>query len=197
MAEATSREDCHARHRGYSIDISRRLNDLQRSRLEAIVAPIRPGDRVLDVGCNSGYIVQFLPRGCTAFGVDVSAELVAVAQQRLVEAHVAPAESLPYPDKSMDVVILGEILEHVFDPVEALREAARVARRVVVGSTPHEAGKWGPKGPRAPDRHRFHVRCFTEPELRAALHAASLRTLRIATVRRAGVDEMYVFHAEV
>jgi len=157
----------------------------------------KPGDHVLDVGCNSGYIVNFLPIGCEAYGVDVSTELVAIAARRLVEAKIAPAEDLPFVDRSMDVVILGEILEHVHDPAVVLREAIRVSRRVVVGSTPHEAGKWGPKGPRKPDSHRFHVRCFTEESLRALLVESGLMNIKIATVVADRVPQMYLFSGSV
>ena len=150
-----------------------------------------PGDRVLDVGCNTGYIVDFLPPGCLAFGVDVSEELVKSARGRLVEARGAPAEELPYPNQSMDVVLLGEILEHVHDPVVVLEEAARVASRIVAGSTPHEDGKWGPKG--SLPGHRFHVRCFTEKTLRETLEAGGLQDVGVGIVARAGVPQMYVF----
>lgn len=155
--------------------------------------PIVPGDAVLDVGCNSGYIVKFLPPNCSAFGVDVSPELVAKAKLLLKGAQVAPAEALPHADKSMDVVLLGEILEHVHDPVAVLREASRVARRIVSGSTPHEAGKWGPKGTKKPDTHRFHVRCFTRETLEATLREAGIHGIRIDTVSRERVPQMYVF----
>jgi ubiquinone/menaquinone biosynthesis C-methylase UbiE len=193
LAEATSREECIERHRTYSIDVSRRLNSLQRERLKRMCRPVHPCDTVLDVGCNSGYIVEFLPPRCTAYGVDVSDELVQRAKKRLKEARLAAAERLPYGDKSMDCVLLGEILEHVHDPVEVLREASRVARRIVTGSTPHEAGKWGPKGTKAPDTHRFHVRCFTQETLLETLKAAGLVGIRIDTVARDRVPQMYVF----
>ena len=158
-----------------------------------MVSPVLPGDRVLDVGCNSGYIVDFLPVNCTAYGIDVSPELVKRARKRLEEARIAPAEEIPYPDRSMDAVILGEILEHVHDPVAVLREASRVSRRIVAGSTPHEAGKWGPKGSNPPQGHHFHVRCFTGDDLLATLEEAGLVGIRIDTVARAGVPQMYVF----
>lgn len=158
-----------------------------------MVTPIVPGDTVLDVGCNSGYIVDFVPVNCEVYGVDVSEELVKRAKRRLRGAKVAPAERLPHLDKSMDVVILGEILEHVHDPVVVLREAGRVARRIVTGSTPHEAGKWGPKGSKAPEHHAFHVRCYTRATLSDTLRQAGLTSLRIDTVALAGVPQMYVF----
>ena len=183
MADATDREACVARHRDYEYDVGRRLNPLQRDRITAMVAPIRAGESVLDVGCNSGYIVEFLPLACAPVteGIDAAPALVALARTRLRAAHVAAAESLPYPDGAFDAVILGEILEHVHDPIEVLREARRVARRLIVGSTPHESGTWGPNGSRAPAGHRFHVRCFTAAELRSTLAAAGLRDLRLST----------------
>ena len=199
MAKATSREDCIERHKGYPIDMAtpRHMTPLQCKRLATMLALVQPGESVLDVGCNSGYIVDFLPRGCRAYGVDVVPALVEIATTRLVEAKVATAEALPYPDSSIDVVALGEILEHVHDPAEVLREAARVARRLVVGSTPHEEGKWGPHGAKAPDGHRFHVRCFTEPTLRDVLATAGITTLDVSTIDRKGVPQMYVFWGAV
>jgi len=158
-----------------------------------MVEPVMPGDTVLDVGCNSGYIVDFLPPNCTAYGVDVSTELVKKAKRRLKDARVAAAERLPHADKAVDVVLLGEIIEHVHDADLVLREAARVARRIVAGSTPHEAGHWGPGGKRAPERHRFHVRCYTEATLRETLEGAGLRGIKIDTVVQEGVPQMYIF----
>jgi ubiquinone/menaquinone biosynthesis C-methylase UbiE len=162
-----------------------------------MVAPVMPGDTVLDVGCNSGYIVDFLPPNCTALGVDVSTELVHRAKRRMKDAQVAAAERLPHAAKSVDAVILGEILEHVHDPVAVLVEACRVSRRIVAGSTPHEAGKWGPNGKRAPETHAFHVRCFTRETLEETLAAAGLTAITVGVVEEGGVPQMYVFWGAV
>lgn len=193
MAEATSREACIDRHRAYAIDISGRLSTMQRLRIGRMLAPVRAGESVLDVGCNSGYIVDFLPPSCTVAGVDVAEALVEKARGRLARVDVAPAEALPYPDRSVDVVVLGEILEHVHDPRVVLLEARRVARRLVVGSTPHERGQWGPRGKRAPDQHRFHVRCFTAATLRQALEGAGLVDVALEEIAERGAPAVYVF----
>jgi ubiquinone/menaquinone biosynthesis C-methylase UbiE len=103
MAEATSRDACIDRHRAYTIDIATRLNPKQVARLEAMLAPVRPGEHVLDAGCNSGFVVDFLPRSCVVSGVDVAEHLVAIARTRLARADVAPVEELPYEDRSVDV----------------------------------------------------------------------------------------------
>ena len=198
MAQAESAAACFERHRGYRIDISSRMTGIHQARLRWMLAGVQPHDAVLDVGCNSGYIVDFLPSTCRAHGVDASEELVGRARQRMApeRVQVAPAERLPWPDQAMDVVVLGEILEHVYDPLAVLIEARRVARRAIVGSTPHERGKWGPHGTRSPETHRFHVRCFTEDSLRRTLAAASLVRIEIAEITDgAGVPQIYVFRA--
>jgi SAM-dependent methyltransferase len=192
MAEATSRDACIDRHRAYTIDIATRLNPKQVARLEAMLAPVRPGEAVLDAGCNSGFVVDFLPRSCVVFGVDVAEHLVAIARTRLARADVAPVEELPYPDSAVDVIIYGEILEHVFDPVAVLVEGRRVARRLLIGSVPNETSKWGPTGKHKPAGHAYHVRAFTDRTLRSALARAGLRPI---DVRR--FADFYLFTAGV
>lgn len=192
MAEATSRADCIDRHRAYTIDIATRLNPKQVARLEAMLAPVRPGEHVLDAGCNSGFVVDFLPRSCVVSGVDVAEHLVAIARGRLARADVAPVEELPYPDRGVDVIILGEILEHVFDPVAVLVEARRVARRLVIGSVPNERSKWGPHGKHKPDGHAYHVRAFTARTMRATLVAAGLTDVEVIAFA-----DFYLFRAGV
>ena len=49
---------------------------------------------------------------------------------------VGDAESLPFRDKSFDTVVLGDVLEHLDDPLRAVAEARRVARRRVVATVP-------------------------------------------------------------
>lgn len=195
MADATSAQACIDRHVAYPFDIATRLKPLQRQRMTAMCAPIRPGETVLDVGCNSGYIVDFVPADCRCAGVDVAAELVEKARQRLTAAMVAPAERLPFEDDWFDVVVLGEVLEHVFDPVAVLREARRVARRIVVGSTPHEASAWGPGQGRGPEGHRFHVRCFTAETLWQALVDAGFAAADVTTIVCDGAPVFYRFEA--
>jgi ubiquinone/menaquinone biosynthesis C-methylase UbiE len=193
VAEATSREVCLARHREYKNDTAKRINELQRTRIRAMLRPVRPGESVLDIGCNAGHLVDFLPR-CAVYGVDCAPELVALAALRMRGAWVEEAEALTFPDQSFTCTVLGEILEHVHDPVVVLSEARRVCARHVVGSTPHPEGKWGTA---TVATHPHHVRCYTSRQLRQDLTSAGLTPLHLEVVHdAAGVPQFWVFEAQ-
>lgn len=50
---------------------------------------------------------------------------------------VAPGDDLPFPDKSFDFVISSHVIEHFYDPIAALKEWARVARKCIFIICPH------------------------------------------------------------
>jgi ubiquinone/menaquinone biosynthesis C-methylase UbiE len=90
---------------------------------------------VADIGCGTGTQAQLWARlGHQVFGLDINEPLVQLAQKRAVEAklvinfEVGSATVLPWPDRSMDVCLLPELLEHVADWRSCLLEAARVLR---------------------------------------------------------------------
>lgn len=95
------------------------------------------GTSVLDVGCGSGVFCELAAAGgVRAAGLDASAELIAIARERVpgADLRVGEMEALPYPDDTFDLVTGFSAFQFAGDPVAAVREAARVARagRVVV-----------------------------------------------------------------
>ncbi len=96
---------------------------------------------VLDVGTGSGLFAEtFAGRGLDVSGVDVNPAMVEAAQLLVPSAHfeTAPAEALPFPDQSFDLVFLGLVLHEADDLPKALAEARRVARqRVAVLEWPY------------------------------------------------------------
>ncbi len=94
------------------------------------------GKRVLDVGCGIGaYLGQFLRLTPRAYGVEIDMERLARARQQAPGVLQAVAEALPFRAGTFDMVFLHEVLEHVQDDAQALREACRVLRqggRIVV-----------------------------------------------------------------
>ncbi|HLI14404.1 MAG TPA: class I SAM-dependent methyltransferase [Alphaproteobacteria bacterium] len=96
---------------------------------------LKPGDRVLDVGCGKGFLVydftQVVP-GIEAEGIDVSAYAIAHAKEEVRHCvRQANAIALPFPDRSFDLVVSINTLHnlHCYDLDKALREIERVGRR--------------------------------------------------------------------
>lgn len=99
------------------------------------LADLRPGERVLDVGCGTGVVTRLAAErvgddGAVA-GLDINPAMLAVARsvtpaETSIEWHEASAESLPLPDDSFDVVLSQMSLQFVDDKPSALREMRRV-----------------------------------------------------------------------
>jgi ubiquinone/menaquinone biosynthesis C-methylase UbiE len=85
--------------------------------------------RILDIGCGLGmYISQFRQFSDQVYGVDIDAEKIAQASRSLPNLSVSPAEKLPFPDEYFDVILLNEVIEHVNDDRQSIREAYRCLR---------------------------------------------------------------------
>lgn len=121
---------------------------------------LRPGQAALDVGCGPGTITADLaalvaPGRVTAVDTtqDILGQAAAVAAERgleNVEFTVADVHALDFPDDSFDVVHAHQVLQHVGDPVQALREMRRVCRPggvVAVRDSDYAAMTWYPETP--------------------------------------------------
>ena len=99
-----------------------------------------PGRRVLDIGCRAGALTRAYLEGNEVVGVDVDREALAEAAQLGIETVWADAQQrLPLEDGSFDVVVAGEVLEHLAAPRSLVDEAFRVLRPggTLVGSVPN------------------------------------------------------------
>jgi SAM-dependent methyltransferase len=101
---------------------------------------LQAGERILDIGCGEGNHLHLFTRlGFDACGLDASPYMIRRARERLgcrCSLEVGEAEDLPFEDNEFDLALLINTLEFLDHPVEALREAGRVARRsVFIGVT--------------------------------------------------------------
>ncbi len=94
--------------------------------------------RLLDVGCGVGQVVKALrDRGHAAEGVDVSEPNIRKAQEHVGHCQIYEGKQLPFPDDHFDGVGAFNVLEHVEEPEDFLRELVRVLKpqgRAVVSS---------------------------------------------------------------
>jgi SAM-dependent methyltransferase len=120
---------------------------------------LHAGLDVLDVGCGPGTItVDFAPRIApgTVVGVDRSSEVLEGARRAAGHVSNVRFESgdvygLEYPDDSFDVVHAHQLLQHLSDPVAALREMRRVCKPggvLAVRDADYAAYAWAPSDAR-------------------------------------------------
>ena len=89
-----------------------------------------PGESALDVACGPGILAAGLAAaGCAVTGVDRSAGMLREAGDSGARRVRCAAERLPFRDGTFDLVICRNSFHHFQEPVKALAEMARVARR--------------------------------------------------------------------
>ncbi|MFC9240036.1 class I SAM-dependent methyltransferase [Streptomyces decoyicus] len=149
---------------------------------------LRPHMQILDVGCGPGTITADLaalvPDGQVTgleHAPDVLGQARATAAERgLTNVHFAAGDvhALDYPDDTFCVVHAHQVLQHVGDPVQALREMRRVTKPggiVAVRDSDYSAMTWYPEVDGMADWLRLYLRVARanggEPDAGRRLHA--------------------------
>jgi len=130
---------------------------------------------ILDVGCGSGDNLAALAttRQYELAGVDVSAEALSIAEQRVPVARLQllDIEKAALPER-FDLVTSIQVIEHILDDTAALRHMAKMASRYVFVSTMQ--GRM-----RRSEVAIGHLRNYSAVELRRKLEVAGLDPLRV------------------
>ena len=96
---------------------------------------LRPGTRLLDVGCGNGFFSQPFSQICDTVGVDFSQKML--ARNPIPQKVLMDASKLSFQDLSFDVVFCHALLHHVENPDLILQEMRRVSRKYVVVLEPN------------------------------------------------------------
>ena len=88
----------------------------------------------LDVGCASGYMlsqIAHLYPNAKYFGIDIYDKAIDYAKKTYpnIEFNVASADRLPFEDKTFDVILFYETIEHVENPKDCLKEIKRILKK--------------------------------------------------------------------
>jgi len=174
------------------------------------LAQLHPGETVLDLGSGGGIDVILSARrvGPTgkAYGLDMTDEMLALAEDNTRKAGVANVEFLkgqieqvPLPDRSVDVIISNCVINLSADKDRVLREAFRVLKPngrlavsdvVVRGEIPPEVRR----------SMELWVGCvagaLTEDEYRGKLAAAGFTDVEVETTRVYDIEDARAFLAE-
>ncbi len=86
---------------------------------------IKQDDKILDLGCNNGGLVKYLVdtvKDCKITAVDVSESCISRAKVVAPSANyiTSAVEELELPDEEFDIIIAGELLEHILVPKVAV-----------------------------------------------------------------------------
>ena len=157
-----------------------------------LLALVGQGKRVLDVGCSSGYLARpLVARGCTVIGLERDLDAAAEARDVCEDVLVGDVETmeLPFQPGSFDVVLCGDLIEHLRDPeafLARVRPLLRAGGRLVL-TTPNVAnwamrlsllaGRW--KYTERGILDRTHTHLFTRATLVETLERAGYRIVEL------------------
>lgn len=159
---------------GYSTKPERYFSGARRMFVDDL--PVNPDGRLLEIGCGNGDTAAYAlsTRKCGwAAGVELCAEPAEIAAERLQNVQVGDVENMKFDfaEKSFDILLMSEVIEHLRDPWQTLRRllpllkpgalvlsgSPNVAHRSVVGMLLR--GRWDYESVGIMDR--THLRWFT------------------------------------
>ncbi len=93
--------------------------------------PNKEGKKLLDIGCADGSFAALLQKkGFDVYGIDIAKKAIRRARSKGIKAKVGDlGKKLPYKSNSFDVIIMCEVIEHIFDTDFLLREIYRIIKK--------------------------------------------------------------------
>lgn len=140
---------------------------------------------VLDIGAGDGFFLGKLKekKGIQGTGIDLSHEASTKAAKKRLDVRVTDVTGgkLPFADGSFATVVMLDVIEHLFRPLELILEAKRLAHDEIIISVPNFSSlpaRWQTLRGRVPENskpRKGHVYWFTWKEFHRLLAEAGLR----------------------
>ena len=149
----------------------------ERRDLEIIADLVPPGSRVLDLGCGNGELLAHLRRhrDCTGYGIELAdANVLACAKRGVNVIQLNLEEGLAlFDDRSFDVVLQLDTLQHLRHTENMLRETARVGRLGIVSfpNFAHWANRLRIASGRMPVTRALPYEWYNTPNIRVGTYA--------------------------
>jgi len=148
---------------------------------------VPPHVRILDIGCGFGETLGYhKARGCDVYGVEADENIRRVAEKFDFNVHVGLFEPSVYEPAYFDYVTMDQVIEHVTDPRQTLREIATVLKPggYAILGTPNANG-WGASlfGARWVSWHiPYHLQFFSRKSMELAAEQAGYELEKVMTV---------------
>jgi len=149
----------------------------ERKDLETIGALVPEGARVLDLGCGNGEMLAWLARhrGCSGYGIEIAdANVLACVERGVNVIQLNLEEGLAlFGDRSFDVVLQLDTLQHLRNTEKMLRETARVGRIGIVSfpNFAHWPNRLRVATGRMPVTKVLPYQWYDTPNIRVGTHA--------------------------
>lgn len=134
--------------------------------------------RILDMGCGTGTMLNYLSRYGNAEGIDADEEAVRFCHERgVTQVRQVDSMPLPFEDNTFDLVAALDVIEHIDDDRGTLRELYRVLRPggILMLSVPAYRFLWG-----AQDEISNHKRRYIAPQMRSRLTEAGFKVRKLS-----------------
>ena len=155
----------------------------------------RSGGRLLDVGCGIGGLLDRFKDHFECVGLEPSPVAAAEIRKKGYEVIESMLEDADLADNSFDVVTMDAVIEHVYDPIDALRQIHRCLKPggVVALKTPKFRGLSNRLHKRDWNGYRvgYHTFLFTGKSLGACMKAAGFQVLS-SPIRDRPLDDILI-----
>lgn len=145
--------------------------------------------RLLDIGCGNGSFIEFMNNyGWETTGLDFDTEAVKTAKQKNLNVKLGSLDEQKFPTNYFDVITLSHVIEHVYDPLELIKECFRILKPdgKMVLSTPNNKSlghKYFKENWRGLEPPR-HIHIFTRKSIIKILIDSGFGEFNLTTISR-------------